>query len=68
MVEEIDKNDDLYLEMISQPCRTKTQIEKAKKAREEFLEKFYNIFEQDFNKAHRRPRGCWQDTMYPAFF
>ena len=67
-VKEIDKNDDLYLEIMSQPWRTEQQIENVNKEYQEYLTKFYNIFEQDFDKAHRRPQGCWADFYYPAFF
>lgn len=65
-VKEIDENDDLYLEMISQPWRTKEQIDLFDKEYEEYLKRFYHIFEQDFDKAHRRPQGCWPDFLYPS--
>lgn len=67
-VKEIDTNDDLYLEMISQPWRSKEQAENCEKEYQEHLQKFYHIFEQDFEKAHRRPQGCWPDFIYSAFF
>lgn len=67
-IKEIDTNDDLYLEMISQPWRTREQIEQCEKNYGEYLKRFYHIFEQDFEKAHRRPQGCWADVLYPNFF
>ena len=67
-VKEIDENDDLYLEMMSEPWRTEKQIEWAQKSYENFLKRFCYIFEQDFYKAHRRPQGCWADYKYPNFF
>lgn len=67
-VKEIDENDDLYLEIMSQPWRTDEQIERCEKEYEEYLKRFYYIFEQDFDKAHRRPQGCWPDVLYPNFF
>ncbi len=67
-VKEIDENDDLYCSIMAEPWRTPEQKERQKKANDEYLNGLYNIFEQEFNKAHRRPQGCWADYLYPGFF
>lgn len=67
-IKEIDQNDELYCEIMSEPYRTPEQIEKKDKELSNFYNKFYYIFEQNFKEAHRRPQGCWPDYYYLNIF
>ena len=58
-VKEIDSNDDLWLDMVTQPWQTQEQQAKTLqivKARYEFM---HNILSQDIRTARRRPVGSW---------
>lgn len=66
-IKEIDQNDDLYCEIISQPWRTEEQIIACNDAIEKAYIQIENIFIQDKAKAKRRPEGCWPDIIYPNF-
>lgn len=66
-IREIDENDDLWCEIMSQPWRTPEQIENFENDTKTFYEKFYNIFELDLRDAKKRPEGTWPDFIYPKF-
>lgn len=65
-IKEIDENDDLYCEIMSQPWRTQEQLERHDVETRKFYKDFYNIFEQDIEKVRKRPLGCWPD-IYKDF-
>lgn len=66
-VKEIDNNDKLWCEMISQPWQTKEQINNAHERMNKYISLFENIFSQDFKKAHRVPQGT-HPQYYKKYF
>lgn len=66
-VKEIDKNDDLYCQIMSEPWRTPEQIERFEENTNRFYEEFSKIFETDLKHIKRRPEGMWPDKLYPEF-
>lgn len=60
-VKEVDNNDELWIEMMMQPFRTKEQIEYLKEAYVKSNEMFLNIFRQNFENAKRKPSGLMVD-------
>lgn len=64
----VDNNDDLYCEIMSQPWRTREQIENYDKHEKVFEELFFHIFDQELAVAKRRPAGTWPDLLYTNFF
>lgn len=67
-IREIDSNDQLYCDIMSQPWRTREQIDNCNARIEKYFDNFFSIFNQDIEKARRRPRGCWPDSVYANFF
>lgn len=60
-IEEIDNNDDLFMEMLRQPIFVNEELAKG---HDERFEKFLlHIFEQDKEKAYRRGRGPAQGVV-----
>jgi len=58
-VQEIDENDDLYINILSQNRLTELgqkEVEESDSKLEKFL---YHIFDQDIYKARKRGRGLW---------
>jgi len=66
-IKEIDNNDQLYCDIMSQPWRTREQIDNCNARIEKYFDEFFNIFDQDLQEAGRRPKGCWADDIYPGF-
>lgn len=66
-IREIDQNDDLYCQIMSEPWRTPEQIEKFDEDTKNFYKKFSDIFEMDLEKAKCRPVGTWPNVIYPNF-
>ena len=66
-VKEVDSNDDLWLDMVTQPWQTEEQREKTHHAIEEYKSMVYNIFTQDIRKARRRTQGVWGDNCRKGF-
>lgn len=66
-VKEIDQNNELWAEMISQPWQTKDQKEKTKKEIDHYQAFICNIFTQDILMAQRRPMGTWSDNYFRWF-
>lgn len=64
----LDEDDTAYENMMQNPWRTDEQIEQCQVNINQFYKSFYKIFETDVKYAHRRPEGCWPDSMYPEFF
>lgn len=67
-VAEVDNDDSLYCSIMDKPWRTKEQIIKYNEDVDLYKENLQALFEQDIQKAHRRPRGTWPDTIYPRAF
>ena len=58
-VKEIDNDDELWLDIVTQPWQTEEQRAKTIQEFEDYNKFFRNIFAQDINKAVRRPLGGW---------
>ncbi|SFS92459.1 Glycosyltransferase family 10 (fucosyltransferase) C-term [Succinivibrio dextrinosolvens] len=67
-VKQIDNDDDLYCEMMSEPWITQKQCEETVSGYNKFLEQFLSIFDLPLDIAVRRPMGCWTDFIYPNFY
>gem|GEM_PF-749066 len=66
-VKEIDNDDELWLDMVTQPMQTEEQHDKILRMRDENDAFIRNIFTQDIKKAKRRPVGIWPDTFINNF-
>ena len=66
-VKEIDNNDDLWLDMVTQPWQTEEQRKKTLQEAAECQEFVRNIFYQDIRSARRRPIGLWGDICRKHF-
>lgn len=70
-VKEIDQNDELYKEMISQPL-FRGGVEPEAFSEKSYVEFLTNIFDQQPEHAYRRPRGRWgkkyEKFLYIATF
>ena len=66
-VKEIDSNDDLWLDMVTQEWQTKEQRSKTIQAVADYGEAVRNIFSQDSRQARRRPIGAWYDMFRRGF-
>lgn len=67
-IEEVDKNDDLWCEIMSEPWRTPEQIDQHNADTEKFYCSFYGIFEKDIKDAKRRTEGGKGEKLYVDFF
>jgi len=67
-IKEIDNNDDLWLDIMSQPRRTKEQIELYNSDVKNFNSYLKNIFNQDIQDAKRAPEGTWPTIYQDRFF
>jgi len=63
-IAEIDQNDDLWCEIMSEPWRTQEQIEQRNIDIEKFYRSFYSIFEKDLVDARRRPARNRESEFY----
>ena len=66
-VKEIDNNDNLWLEMVTQPWQTDEQYAKTRQIVGDYHSFFRHIFTQDIKKAARRPRGVHATTFVKRF-
>ena len=66
-VKEIDNNDDLWLDMVTQPWQTEEQRIKTLQEAAEYQEFMRNIFSQDIRSARRRPLGIWGNICRKGF-
>ena len=66
-VREIDNNDELWIDMVTQPWQTEEQHEKLMRALDENDAFIRHIFTQDIRKARRRPEGFWADRLQANF-
>ena len=66
-VREIDNNDDLWLDMVTQPWQTEEQRIKTLQEAAEYQELVRNIFYQDIRSARRRPVGMFGDMCRKGF-
>ena len=57
-VRQIDEDDKLYLQYLSEPMCTDTQFNKAEQVRVGLDKFLLNIFQQPYEDAFRRKRGC----------
>lgn len=62
-IKEIDQNDALFLEMLSEPWQTSEQKQYSNEQSEKYDSFITNIFAQEKSKAHRMPTGTYPD-MY----
>ena len=67
-VKEIDNNDELWLDMVTQPWQTEEQRAKTLEAVEEYNSMIRNIFIQDIKNAKRVPHGTWADLSRKYFY
>ncbi len=67
-VKEIDRNDDLWIDMVSQPWLTDEQLTKEKNEEEKYDAFLDNIFMQDIKSAQRKGEGFHQDNYRKWFF
>lgn len=66
-VKEIDNNDDLWLDMVTQPWQTEEQRAKTIEAVAEYNSMIRNIFAQPLRQAKRVPVGTWPDKYRDNF-
>ena len=66
-VKESDSNDDLWLDMITQPWQTEEQHTLALQMTDEPNKFMRHIFEQDLKSARRRPVGFWNDNIREGY-
>ena len=66
-VREIDQNDDLWLDMVTQPWQTEEQYNRTLNELAEYDEFVRHIFTQDIHTARRRPVGVWGDWFRKSF-
>lgn len=67
-VAKIDKDDELWAEMVSQPWQTEEQIKKIQREMEEYQNFISHIFEQDLKEAKRVIVGSHHDRYLSWFF
>ena len=60
-VKEIDNNDDLWLDMVTQPWQTEEQRKTTLQDVADYERFMHNIFSQDLKSARRRSIGFWGD-------
>ncbi len=61
-VKEIDSNNDLWLDMVTQPWQTEEQYQKTLQIVGDYEDFMHNIFSQDLKSARRRSIGFWGDS------
>ena len=66
-VKEVDSNDELWLDMVTQPLQTEEQHKKTLQAVEDYSASVRNIFSQDLREARRRPIGFYSDRFRRDF-
>lgn len=66
-VKEIDSNDELWLDMVTQPWQTEEQHDKVVRMLDDYDAFIRNIFTQDIKKARRRGIGIWPDNCRKCF-
>ena len=66
-VKEIDNDDGLWLDMVTQPWQTQEQYTRTLEIADEYSRFLQNIFSQDIRKARRRPAGYWGDYCRKTF-
>ena len=66
-VKEIDSNDDLWLDMVTQPWQTEEQYSKTLQEVADYERFTHNIFSQDVHSARRRPEGYWGNWFRKSF-
>ena len=67
LVKEIDNNDDLWCEYISQPIMTQEQVQKFYEESEMYKENIIKIFSQSLNDAKRCSYGYYPDIYFKLF-
>lgn len=66
-VREVDENDDLWVQMISEPAMTSEQICAADHDETIYREFTKHVFSQEKSKAKRAPSGFWPGIYQTAF-
>lgn len=67
-IKKIDNDDDLWIEMISQPHRTEDQKNLYDSDNKKFNAFLRNIFDQYIQDASRAPKGAWPQILENTFF
>lgn len=67
-VKEIDNNDELYIEILSKPFRTKQQLDNLKSGIEKSNNMIKNIFRSDIKKASRKSIGSGPNVIKNFIF
>ena len=65
---EIDRNDELWIDMIREPWMTNEQIEKVKSNYHSYIKYLENIFAVSIKDAVKRPLGSFGDNYAEWFF
>lgn len=68
VVSSIDKDEALWIDMVSQPLLTSEQAASAKRASEEYRDFTKQIFSQDISVAKRVPEGYWTERYRQSAF
>ena len=66
-VKEIDNNDELWLDMVTQPWQTEEQYSATLQDIADYESFMHNIFSQDIKRARRRSIGYWGDNCRKCF-
>ncbi len=66
-IKEIDEDDDIWCEMISQPFQTEVQYKKSLDEMQEYYAFIKSIFQEDSSISFRRARGTAQDNYFNFF-
>ena len=66
-VKEVDNDDDLWLDMVTQPWQTEEQRTRLAHDIEKYDAQVRGIFTQDISKAHRRATGTWPGLLQGGF-
>lgn len=67
-IKEIDEDDDLWAEIISQPWQTEEQLKKDREGVSQYKAWMNHIFSQEPEEAIRRPLGTWPEIYYRKWF
>ena len=66
-VKEIDNNDELWLDMVTQPWQTEEQYARTLHEMEDYTRFTENILSQDVRSAKRRTEGLWSNNYRKCF-
>ena len=67
-IKNIDNNDDIWTQMISEPWQTPEQIEYCEKRKRDYIIFFDNLFDKESETLIRVPKGTFPNNYYRYFF